>query len=51
MYPIQILGVIGEDFTDSDKINGLVMSVRKQQDKLSLWTADSDDEGAMRRIG
>lgn len=36
---------------DSDKINGLVMSVRKQQDKLSLWTSDSDDEGAMRRIG
>jgi translation initiation factor 4E len=51
MWLFAILAIIGEDFMDSDKINGLVMSVRKQQDKLSLWTADSDDEGAMRRIG
>lgn len=46
-----VLACIGENFEDSDQICGCVVSVRKQNDRLALWTRDAHNEGACVRIG
>lgn len=46
-----ILSIIGENFDDGDAICGCVISIRKQQDKLAVWTQDAEDEAAAMRIG
>jgi len=45
------LASIGADFDDDPQIVGLVVSIRKPMDKISLWTTNADDENAVRRIG
>eukprot|EP00695_Tsukubamonas_globosa_P000446 TRINITY_DN1355_c0_g1_i1.p2 TRINITY_DN1355_c0_g1~~TRINITY_DN1355_c0_g1_i1.p2 ORF type:complete len:197 (+),score=26.56 TRINITY_DN1355_c0_g1_i1:429-1019(+) len=37
-----VLGCIGETFPEGDFINGCVISIRKNQDKIALWLRVSD---------
>jgi len=46
-----LLAVIGEAFVDEGEVCGCVVSIRKPQDKLALWTKDATNEGATRRVG
>jgi hypothetical protein len=44
----QLLGAIGEAFEDADEICGFVVSVRKGQDRISIWTKSTKKEPCMR---
>jgi len=47
-----LLACIGESFEDEEEICGGVISIRKQQDKIALWTRSGDhDEEATKRVG
>jgi len=46
-----LLACIGEAFDDDQEVCGCVVSVRKQQDKIALWTKHSTNEGVCKRIG
>lgn len=46
-----LLACIGEVFEDEDEICGCVVSIRKAQDKIALWTRNSQDEAATVRVG
>eukprot|EP00301_Raphidiophrys_heterophryoidea_P002661 c1123_g1_i2.p1 GENE.c1123_g1_i2~~c1123_g1_i2.p1 ORF type:complete len:162 (-),score=44.65 c1123_g1_i2:586-1071(-) len=46
-----VLFLIGEDFEHCDDICGCVVSVRKAQDKIAIWTADATKEHTVRAIG
>ncbi|KAJ3107966.1 hypothetical protein HDU97_002546 [Phlyctochytrium planicorne] len=45
-----LLTIIGEGFEDSIEVCGAVVSVRRHQDRISLWTK-SRDPGPCQRIG
>jgi translation initiation factor 4E len=45
-----VLGVIGEQFDEEDEICGCVLSVRSQEDILSVWNRDEKDSVACNRI-
>ena len=45
------MACIGATFDDDSQVVGIVVSVRKQMDKIALWTSDAVDEQAVRRIG
>eukprot|EP01114_Cavostelium_apophysatum_P003524 TRINITY_DN1346_c0_g1_i1.p1 TRINITY_DN1346_c0_g1~~TRINITY_DN1346_c0_g1_i1.p1 ORF type:complete len:240 (-),score=37.65 TRINITY_DN1346_c0_g1_i1:155-874(-) len=51
MWLWSVLACIGENFDDENEINGCVVSIRKGQDRLALWTRTSSNEAAQRRIG
>ena len=38
-----MLGVIGEQFTYPDEINGIVISIRGNQDTMSIWNKSGRD--------
>jgi len=46
-----VLACIGEIIDEDDQICGCVVNVRKQQDKLCLWTKESDCGDVLMRIG
>jgi len=46
-----LLACIGASFDDDTQITGVVVSLRKSMDKLALWTSDSSDSAAVKRIG
>lgn len=48
-----LLGMIGESFHDVDEVCGAVVSVRKNQSKISLWTktANRDHQETVMKIG
>jgi len=47
-----LLSCIGENFEQSDaEICGVVISLRKPQDRLALWTRNSNNENVCRSIG
>merc|ERR1712070_1291367 len=46
-----VLTVIGENFDEGDEICGCVVSIRKQQDRLALWTKTADNRDACISIG
>lgn len=50
---MQVLTVIGEGFDAelSEDIAGLVLSTRRQADRISMWTKTSADEPLQKRIG
>lgn len=50
---VQVLTVIGEGFPAelSEDIAGLVLSTRRQADRISMWTKTSADEPMQKRIG
>lgn len=48
----QLLACIGEQFgADSDQICGVVVSMRKPGDRISVWTREATNEEAVTRIG
>ena len=38
------MGVIGEQFTYPDEINGIVISIRSNQDTISIWNKSGRDD-------
>lgn len=46
-----LLACIGEQFEDADEICGAVVSVRRQANKIALWTRTCANEAAQMRIG
>jgi len=47
-----LLACVGEQLEDDEnQICGAVVNVRKNQDKLSIWTKDADNKEAVMRIG
>jgi len=46
-----VLGCIGNSFEDEDEICGVVVSIRKGNDKISLWTRNALDAEKTRRVG
>jgi len=46
-----VLGCIGENFDDENEVMGCVVSIRKGQDRLALWTKTWSKEDIQRRIG
>jgi translation initiation factor 4E len=46
-----VLGCIGETFDDVNEVCGVVVSIRKQADRLALWTKDATNEVAVKNIG
>ena len=45
-----VLGMIGETLEDADDILGAVVSIKRGQDRLSLWTKTAADEDLQVRI-
>ncbi|MCO5600492.1 hypothetical protein L7F22_054605 [Adiantum nelumboides] len=41
-----VLATIGEQFSESDEICGVVVSIRARLEKLALWTKIASNEGA-----
>lgn len=46
-----LLACIGEQFTNSDEICGVVVNIRPKQDKVCLWTKTASNEAAQTSIG
>lgn len=46
-----VLALIGEYFEDSEEICGVVISPRRKENRLALWTRDARNEAAVKRIG
>jgi translation initiation factor 4E len=42
----QLLAMIGEQFEEGDEICGAVVSVRRSQDKIAIWTKTASNEAA-----
>lgn len=47
----QLLALIGEELDNEDEICGVVISPRKVQDKLAIWTKNADSEQVVMAIG
>ena len=45
-----VLALIGEQFTDPSEIAGAVVSVRKQQAKLCLWTRTEQNQAVQTTV-
>jgi translation initiation factor 4E len=45
------MAAIGEAFTDSPDLCGIVVSVRKTKNRVALWTRTASDNAMQRRIG
>ena len=45
-----ILGVIGEQFTYPNEINGIVISIRNNQDTISIWNKSGRDQDVIDTI-
>ncbi|KAI8904733.1 translation initiation factor eIF 4e-like domain-containing protein [Gorgonomyces haynaldii] len=45
------LGCIGEQFTFGEEITGCVVSIRKANDRISIWTREADDKEKCLKIG
>jgi translation initiation factor 4E len=46
-----MLGCIGESLEDGNEVCGVVVSIRKAQDRLAVWTRDATNEPTVRNIG
>lgn len=47
----KVLAVIGSYFEDSEEITGCVVSVRKNGDRIAVWTRDASNEAVCVRVG
>mmetsp|Transcript_23569 Transcript_23569/g.56348 ORF Transcript_23569/g.56348 Transcript_23569/m.56348 type:complete len:149 (-) Transcript_23569:97-543(-) len=47
----KILAMIGEQFSESDEICGVVASIRTKQDRVAVWTKTASNEAAQVSIG
>jgi len=46
-----VLACIGEGLENADEVSGLVVSIRRQQDRLALWTRDARSETIVKNVG
>lgn len=46
-----ILEVIGEGFDDSAEITGMCVNLRKQRNRITIWTKATDNGDALKRLG
>eukprot|EP00013_Stygamoeba_regulata_P023764 CAMPEP_0177647210 /NCGR_PEP_ID=MMETSP0447-20121125/10180_1 /TAXON_ID=0 /ORGANISM="Stygamoeba regulata, Strain BSH-02190019" /LENGTH=239 /DNA_ID=CAMNT_0019149783 /DNA_START=147 /DNA_END=866 /DNA_ORIENTATION=- len=46
-----VLACIGENFEESEDVCGAVVSIRKQQDKICLWTRSAHNQAVSMSIG
>lgn len=46
-----MLSLIGESLHDEDDICGAVVSVRKPQDRIAIWTGNADKEDLQKAVG
>lgn len=46
-----ILAVIGESYEAAEEVCGIVVSMRKAQDRLALWTRDWKNEHVIKNLG
>lgn len=46
-----VLSTIGENFMHSEEVCGCVISMRKSQDKIAVWTTDAENTEAILSIG
>ena len=44
------MGVIGEQFTHENEINGIVISIRGNQDTISIWNKNGRDQDIINQI-
>jgi hypothetical protein len=47
----QLLGIIGEQFTEGEDICGVVVSIRNKQDRVALWTSTASNEAVQVSLG
>lgn len=47
---LQVLAAIGEQFDVGDEICGLVISIRYQEDIISVWTKNAHNQEAKQKI-
>jgi hypothetical protein len=40
----------GEQFSESNEVNGVAANVRRNQDRIELWTRTSGDEAAQVKV-
>jgi len=45
-----ILGVMGEQFSHTNEINGIVISIRNNQDTMSIWNKNGRDSEVVNAI-
>jgi translation initiation factor 4E len=46
-----VIALLGEQFTFNDDISGVVISIRKAGDRISVWTRSSDDKDMTLKTG
>ncbi|KAJ3299183.1 hypothetical protein HK104_009787 [Borealophlyctis nickersoniae] len=51
LWLFTLLACVGETFTESDEICGAVVSIRKAQDRIALWTKNALDQEKVEQIG
>jgi len=51
MWLYAVLACIGETFECTEDVCGIVLSIRKSQDRLCLWTKDSKNEHNVLQLG
>ena len=49
--PSQVLGCIGEQFTEGDEVCGIAVNIRPKGDRIELWTRTASNEAAQTSIG
>ena len=45
-----VMGVVGEQFTYPDEINGIVISIKGNQDIISVWNKTGRDDNVVQSI-
>ena len=50
-YTLTLLALIGEAFSDSEEVMGVVLSIRKGKNKLYVWTKTGSRREEQMRIG
>ena len=50
-WTMTLLALIGEQFTDSEEMMGVVLSIRKGKNKLQVWTRTGNRREEQMRIG
>ena len=45
-----IFGCIGNEYEHSDKINGIVLSIRQKGDRIAFWVSDASEDETLKHI-
>lgn len=50
-HPVQVLHLLGEQFEHSEDIIGVSCNIRKQNDRIEVWTKTASNEAMQSSIG